>query len=99
MQRKSATSHILALQGRKEDDKFVFASATKGLRMVEAMAAEKANHLASHAAEWLASNDTQAFEQKEFVSRDYSADRGFETTCRIFSLLSRHESGITALDE
>ena len=63
------------------------------------MAANKAINLASNAAEWLASDNTQAFQQKEFVARDFSADRGFETTCKLFSMLSRHESGIPALDE
>ena len=90
---------FLLLQGSQADDKFVFSSARKGLRMVEAMAAEKANHLKTHAAEWLASENTQAFVQKEFVSRDYSADPGLETTCKVFSLLPRHESGIAALDK
>ena len=66
--------------------------------MVQAMAAEKANRLTSNADEWLERDNTQAFEQKEFEARDYSADLGFETTCKFFSMLSRHESGIAALD-
>ena len=60
---------------------------------------EKANQLAINAAERLGSDNTQAFEQKEFTSRDYSADRGFETNSELFSMLSRHESGIDALDK
>ena len=72
------------------------------MRMVEASqpaTVEKANQLAINAAEWLGSDNTQAFEQKEFTSRDYSADRGFETNSRLFPILSRHESGIDALDK
>ena len=89
---------FLMLQGSKHDEKFVFSSAKKGLRMFEAMDAEKATLLASKAADWLASDNTQAYEQKEFEPKDYSAEQGFETSCKIFSMLSRHESGIAALD-
>ena len=93
---------FLMLQGSKEDDKFMFSSARKGMRMVEAMPADKADRLTINAAEWFANGDnTQAFEQKEFVpfvARDYSAEPGIESTCKLLSLLSRHESGITALD-
>ena len=83
------------LQGSKEDDQFMFCSARKGCRMVQAMAAEKANRLTSNAAEWLESDNTQAFEQKEFEARDYSADLGFETTCQFFDVVTpriRHRS-------
>jgi hypothetical protein len=90
---------FLLLQGNKEDDKFTFSSARKGCRMVEAMASEKMRRLTDNAVAWLADANTQAFEQKEFVARDYSADEGLETTCKLFAMLSHHESGIAALDE
>ena len=72
------------------------------MRMVEASqtaTGEKAKQLAMDAAKLLGSDNTQAFEQKEFTSKDYSEDRGFETNSKLLSMLSRHESGIPSLDE
>ena len=93
---------FLNLQGSQEDETFVFSSARKGMRMIEATqpaSAERIKQLTNHAEEWLQSDNTQAFVQKEFVAKDYSAERAFETNCKLFSLLSRHKSGIPALDE
>ena len=88
------------LQGSKEGDKFTFSSARKGSVMVETTSSsEKAKELAATATELMSDDDTQAFDQKEFLARDFSAEKGTETTCKLFTTLSHHESGIPDLDE
>ena len=90
---------FLRLLGGKEDGNFKFLSAWKGFRMFKTGESPRTRLLLENADRWLESDDTEAFQQKEYVARDFSTTPGFETIVKIFSMLSHHNSGIPALDD
>ena len=95
---------FLQLQGSKSpEEEFCFRSAWSGWLMVRASAeqpgAGKVSVLTKNAEAWLADKNTEAFVQKKFEHRDFSQDKGTETTVKLFLTLPRFNSGIADLDE
>lgn len=94
---------FIQLQGSKKDGQFQFTSAYTGWHMMEANAeqlgADKVISLKVNADALLSEEDTEAFEQKEFTPKDYSLEKGTETTVKLFLTLPRFESGVPDLDE